>query len=106
MSVAQRTEGNIFPLCYEHHTKMVPKELVGAGHATYVCQEPGCPVYYDPTVGYFLNKEAQEPTEYYAVPKVHCPSDSRPMYLAEVQAEHPNFRRWQCPKCDASRTSG
>jgi hypothetical protein len=39
------------------------------------------------------------------VPRVSCPGDEHPMYLAEVQPEKKKFSLWQSPECNASRTN-
>jgi transposase-like protein len=39
------------------------------------------------------------------VPRVSCPGDEHPMYLAEVQPEKKKFSLWKCPECNASRTN-
>ena len=96
----------LHPLCYEHHTEMEHRKLAHAGH-TYVCQESACIACYDATNGYFLDKEGpRSPMERYTLPRMPCPSDARPMYLVEVQQEHPTFLVWRCPKCHRSCLSG
>ena len=97
-------------LCYEHHIRMSPKkaELRHWGPFTdvfaYACPEPGCPIHYNRSLGYFLvqfgvglNKEM--------VPTVKCPQDRLPMYLAEVRRDRQDFRLWRCHRCSACRTN-
>ena len=101
--------GVLHALCYEHHTEMEMRQSVTHGHATpmYVCGAPGCVVGYNASRGYFLNKEgSRSPMEPYTVPRMPCPSDAQPMYLAEVPRERPPFLLWRCPKCKTSRLSG
>jgi hypothetical protein len=39
-------------------------------------------------------------------PREQCSIDGHPMYLLEVQPQHPSFRLWRCPKCNMSRSAG
>jgi len=38
-------------------------------------------------------------------PRVACPRDGQPMYLAETNPEKKAFRLWRCPQCHSSRTN-
>jgi hypothetical protein len=91
-------------LCYEHHTVMKQGQiLVKAEGGTewklvYACSEPGCMVHYSSNPqGYFVIQ--------HQTPRVRCPHDGMPMYLAEVRPESTSFRLWRCPQCDNSRTN-
>jgi len=89
-------------LCYEHHVKMAMTGLVK--QTAYACPKPDCSVRYSPSNGYFLAPE-HGPVESYLTPRVACPCDGQPMYLAEINREKRAFRLWRCPQCDASRTN-
>ena len=89
-------------LCYEHHVKMGMTGLVK--QTEYACPEPDCSVRYSPSNGYFLAPEHGQ-VESYLTPRVTCPRDGQPMYLAEINEEKRSFRLWRCPQCDASRTN-
>ena len=71
----------------------------------YACREPGCLIRYDSTHGYFIDTEDARTIEQEMVPRVSCPGDEHPMYLAEVRPERRSFRLWKCPECNASRTN-
>lgn len=96
-------------LCYEHHREMklsgVSAKQRGepAETLTYACQEPGCPVRYDSSVGYIVAGQETNTIEQEMLPRVHCPKDGHLMYLAEVRPERRNFRLWKCPACDTTR---
>ncbi len=89
-------------LCYEHHVKMGMTGLVK--QTAYACPKPDCSVRYSPSNGYFLAPEHGQ-VESYLTPRVTCPCDGQPMYLAEINREKRAFRLWRCPQCDASRTN-
>jgi hypothetical protein len=98
----------IHPLCYEHHSEMTLPDVVSSGEeSVYACQEPSCVVHYSNVEGYFLNTQDQlSLKESPAPPHQYCSDDKYPMYLVEVQPEHPSFRLWRCPKCGFSRIGG
>lgn len=89
-------------LCYEHHVKMGMTGLVK--QTAYACPEPDCSVRYSPSNGYFLAPEHGQVASY-LTPRVTCPCDGQPMYLAEINQEKRAFRLWRCPQCDARRTN-
>jgi hypothetical protein len=106
---AMKCEAVIHPLCYEHHSEMVYRELMvgGVGRMAYACQQSDCFVCYDALKGYFLRNLGHcDPMERCMLPSVRCTSDWFPMYLLEVQPEHPSFRLWRCPNCNRSHRSG
>ncbi len=97
--------------CHEHHVKMRLNQslLNSEGDPTqklaYACTEPDCLVHYNTYRGYFIlsqNGIANEPD---MVPRVRCPHDGTPMYLAEIDLEKRAFRLWICPQCDKRRTN-
>ena len=97
--------------CHEHHVKMRLNQslLNSEGDPTqklaYACTEPDCLVHYNTYRGYFIlsqNGIANEPD---TVPRVRCPHDGTPMYLAEIDLEKRSFRLWICPQCDGRRTN-
>ena len=71
----------------------------------YVCAEPGCLIRYNSSAGYFLDTEDAKTIEQEMAPRVSCPNDEHPMYLAEVRPERRSFRLWKCPECNASRSN-
>jgi hypothetical protein len=71
----------------------------------YACQEPGCYVCYDSSQGYFISKQDADTTDLDIRPRVNCPHDGHPMYLAEVRPEKKSFRLWKCPECKTIRTN-
>jgi ribosomal protein L37AE/L43A len=85
----------------------MPPKLPGesAEPLLYVCPQPGCPIRYESSRGYFLETADKEAVEQEILPDVLCPSDERPMYLAKVDAERRSFRLWKCPKCGSTRTN-
>jgi hypothetical protein len=96
--------------CHEHHMEMKLTDVVlqAEGRSTqisaYACPRPECAVHYTPSNGYFLvTKQGQ--LELDSTPRVRCPHDGQPMYLAELKSQQRNFRLWRCPKCDATRTN-
>jgi len=99
----------IHPLCYEHHREMTLPDVATNNEdgLVYACQEPLCLVHYNNVEGYFLNtQDLSRIEESPAPPHQYCSDDSYPMYLAEVQPEHPSFRLWRCPKCGLHRVGG
>jgi hypothetical protein len=93
-------------LCYQHHIEMlleIDGELLEA--VLYACREPGCLIRYDSAHGYFIDTKDARTIELEMAPRVSCPGDGHPMYLAEVRPERRSFRLWKCPECNASRTN-
>jgi hypothetical protein len=96
------------PLCHEHHVTMRAKQIPVGGTTqmpTYACPESDCLVNYNISVGYFMLNRNANAGELDIVPKVNCPRDRAPMYLAEIHPETKSFRLWVCPQCDARRTN-
>jgi hypothetical protein len=97
--------------CYEHHVKMRLNEslLNSEGDPTqtlaYACTEPDCLVHYNISRGYFMLSQNGNTNELDMVPRVRCPHDGTPMYLAEIDLEKRGFRLWICPQCDGRRTN-
>jgi hypothetical protein len=98
------------PRCYEHHVEMSMVEAFAESmgpqaHASaYACPQPDCGVHYAPQNGYFvLPKNGR--SELDMTPRVTCPRDGQPMYLAETNPEKKAFRLWRCPKCHSSQTN-
>ena len=83
--------------------------LNGAGNPketlAYACTEPDCLVNYNIVRGYFLLNEKGSTNELNMVPRVRCPRDGTPMYLAEIDPQKKGFRLWRCPQCDGRRTN-
>jgi hypothetical protein len=108
LMLALARSNKIRPLCYEHDSEMILRELSSSEDGnTYCCQEPDCLVTYTRSDGYFLNtqdrlliKEGPIP------PHQYCLKDQYPMYLLEVQPDQPSFRLWRCPKCSMSLGGG
>ena len=98
----------IHPLCYEHHSEMiVPEAISNEDGPVYACQEPLCFVHYSNLEGYFLDTRDRHLLKQCPIPPhQYCSNDSYPIYLVEVQPEHPSFRSWRCPKCGLSRAGG
>ena len=98
-------------LCHEHHVKMrLNRSYVNSdGGATqtlaYACTEPDCLVHYNIFRGYFMLPQDGNMNQMDRVPRVRCPRDGAPMYLAETDLEKKEFRLWRCPQCDARRTN-
>jgi hypothetical protein len=98
-------------LCHEHHVEMRlnPSLLNTDGDAAetfaYACAEPDCLVHYNISCGYFLLSQNGSTNELDMVPRVRCPHDGTPMYLAEIDSERNGFRLWICPQCDGRRTN-
>ena len=100
---------NIHPLCYEHHSEMTLPDLASNNDGlglVYACRELECLVHYSRRRGYFLNTQDRHIIEQYPGPVEHCSGDGYPLYLLEVQPEHPSFRLWRCPQCNVSRGGG
>lgn len=87
------------PLCYEHLTVMTE-----AGTA-YVCSQLSCLVNYNALDGYFIAAKKGDRVEQSRTPRVFCPNDRTPMYLAETHPEHKSYRLWKCPRCGKSITN-
>jgi hypothetical protein len=98
-------------LCHEHHIEMrLNRSHVNRnGDATqtpaYACTEPDCLVHYNILRGYFVETKNRNTSENEIVPRVRCPHDGAPMYLAEINPAKRGFRLWTCPQCDARRTN-
>ena len=98
-------------LCHEHHGEMRPNPSLlnredDAKHPlAYACTEPDCLVHYNIYRGYFLLNQDGNTNEPGVVPRVRCPHDGKPMYLAEIDLEKRGFRLWKCPQCDGRRTN-
>jgi len=98
-------------LCHEHHVEMRlnPSLSNSAGDATqtlaYACTDPHCLVHYNISRGYFMLSQNGNTNELDMVPRVGCPHDGTPMYLAEIDPEKGDFRLWRCPQCDGRRTN-
>src|SRR3981189_1874300 len=77
-------------LCHEHHVEMRLNQgiLNSKGDAkhtlAYACAEPDCLVHYNIYRGYFILNQDGNTNELAMVPRVRCPHDGTPMYLAEV----------------------
>src|SRR5260370_42306931 len=100
------TRKDLLVLCYQHHIAMLlefgsePLEAL-----LYACREPGCLIRYDSSHGYFIDTKDARTIEQEMAPRVSCPRDGHPMYLAEVRPERRGFRLWKCPEWNASRTN-
>jgi hypothetical protein len=98
-------------LCHEHHTEMrlnqslLNREDDAKHPLAYACTEPDCLVHYNIYRGYFLLSQDGSTNEQGAVPKVRCPHDGTPMYLAEIDLQRRSFRLWKCPQCDGRHTN-
>ncbi len=99
------------PLCHEHHAEMrLNQSLLNSADDTkhtlaYACTQPGCLVHYSIYRGYFIPSQSGNTNGLDMVPRVRCPHDGTPMYLAEVDLEKRGFRLWRCPQCDGRRTN-
>ena len=97
-------------LCHEHHIemKLVEAFVESVGPQThalaYACPQPDCGVHYAPQNGYFVLPKNGK-AELDMTPRVTCPRDGQPMYLAETNPEKKAFRSWRCPQCDSTRTN-
>jgi len=89
-------------ICFEHHIRMGMTRVVT--ETEYACPEPHCGVRYSTSNGYFIAPDHGQ-LESYLTPRVTCPRDGQPMYLAEINQEKRAFRLWRCPQCDSSRTN-
>jgi hypothetical protein len=98
----------IHPLCYEHHSEMtLPKFAANHAGMVYACHKRHCLVHYSVSDGYFLDIQGEVINGQCSTPPhQYCSKDRYPMYLSEVQREHPSFRLWRCPKCGANHSSG
>ncbi len=98
-------------LCHEHHVGMRLKQILSKSEGedtqtiAYTCPEPDCVVLYNSSRGYFMLRQNRNLSELDMVPRVRCPHDGMPMYLAEINPEKRGFRLWRCPKCDGRRTN-
>ena len=98
-------------LCHEHHVEMRLNQSFSnsednAKHPlAYACTEPDCLVHYSIYRGYFLLSQDGHTNEPGVVPRVRCPHDGKPMYLAEIDLQKRGFRLWKCPQCDGRRTN-
>src|SRR6267378_6494688 len=107
----RRDEKEPHVLCYEHHVEMkigrAELELRDESAETplYGCQEPGCPVHYASSRGYFIVAQGANASKRETEPRVRCPKDGRLMYLAKVEPAKKSFRLWRCPECAASHTN-
>jgi hypothetical protein len=105
------SEKNLNVLCFEHHSEMIPSlVLLKTGEKSerlpaYVCQEPSCLVRYSIERGYFVAALDGSQVEGELTPRVSCPEDGRPMYLAQVRPEQRNYRLWRCPYCGKGLTN-
>jgi hypothetical protein len=102
--------GQLRPLCYEHHISMGFKRFVAAPDGPrrmhgYVCPAPGCSVGYNRREGYFMMVPRRAHTERDIIPCVRCPHDGQLMYLAQTNPDNRSFRLWKCPLCGMSRTN-
>ena len=110
--LSHQPASNLQPLCYEHHTEMTLVQIDSANGATvtaeprYACPVSDCPVCYTSAAGYFLATRDRDQVENEILPRVRCPQDAAPMYLAEVRPQERSFRLWRCPLCQAVSTSG
>ena len=98
-------------LCYEHHVEMRPDQrisnskVIGTHTLGYACTQPECLVCYSIPNGYFILNQNGNGNALEAAPRVPCPRDGAPMYLAETDLEKKEFRLWRCPQCDARHTN-
>ena len=80
----QQASKHLHALCYQHHIQM---RMTGVLTQTeYACPEPACGVRYSPSNGYFIALEHRQ-LESYLTPRVRCPRNGQPMYLAETNPE-------------------
>jgi len=95
------------PLCHEHHVDMrstqIARMIEGEPMPTpaYACPVPDCFVHYASSHGYYLAPQYGL-MERHMTPRVTCPHDGQPMYLAKTNPEERSFRLWRCPQCDAT----
>lgn len=98
------TRDDLHVLCYQHHREM-GLEAGSESEDRFRCQEASCLVRFNASRGYFLDTEDKMTVEQEILPRVFCPSDRSPMYLAETQTKSKSYRLWKCPACSASRTN-
>ena len=98
--------------CHEHHVEMRLNQnaLNSKGDnptqtLAYACTEPDCFVHFNTYRGYFILSQNGITNEPDTVPRVRCPHDGTPMYLAEIDLRIRAFRLWICPQCDRRRTN-
>ena len=105
---ANQAKNDLRPLCHEHRLEMrLNRSLNNGGNATqaaYGCTEPACLVHYNSSRGYFMSQDGNR-DEMASLPKVRCPLDGAPMFLAEISPDKRSFRLWRCPECGARRTN-
>jgi len=94
--------------CHEHHVEMRlnrnPLNTEGYDPTlSYACTAPDCLVHYNTYRGYFILSQNGITNEPDTVPRVRCPHDGTPMYLAEIDLKKRDFRLWICPQCDRRR---
>jgi hypothetical protein len=105
-----RPSKEFHPLCHEHHQEMRPAriDMMLDGKfmptRTYACPVSDCLVHYAASRGYFLATEHGH-MELDSTPRLTCPHDGQPMYLAEINPEVRSFRLWRCPQCHARCTN-
>jgi hypothetical protein len=98
-------------LCHEHHVEMkfnhslMDSEDDCTQTLAYACTQSDCLVHYNIFRGYFILNQNGNTHQVDMVPKVQCPRDGAPMYLAEINQEKRDFRLWKCPQCDGRRTN-
>ncbi len=98
-------------LCHEHHAEMRLNQILSKSEGedtqtiAYACPEPDCLVLYNSSRGYFMLSQIGNLDELDMVPRVRCPHDGMPMYLAQINTEKRGFRLWRCPQCDGRRTN-
>ena len=108
---ATQSSRELHALCHEHHVEMRLKQIllkiVGQDIQTlaYVCPWPDCLVHYNIARGYFMLNQDGNLSELDMLPRVRCPYDEMPMYLAEINPEKRDFRLWRCPQCDGRLTN-
>jgi hypothetical protein len=108
---ATRPSKELRALCHEHHVEMRLNQGLSnsEGNAiqtlAYACTVPHCLVHYNISRGYFTLSQNGNTNELDMVPRVRCPHDGAPMYLAEIDQEKRDFRLWRCPRCDGRRTN-
>jgi hypothetical protein len=104
--LSNSTRKDLRVLCYQHHIEMLlefgsePLEAL-----LYACREASCLIRYDSAHGYFIDTIDAKTIEHEMVPRLSCPGDEHPMYLAEVRPERRSFRLWKCPECNTTRTN-
>jgi hypothetical protein len=108
---ATRPSKELRAFCHEHHVKLRLNQslLNSEGDPTqvlaYACTEPDCRVHYNISRGYFMLSQNGNTNELDMVPRVRCPHDGTPMYLAQIDPDKRDFRLWRCPQCDGRRTN-